>query len=87
VIEFSIALLRSLKTIAGGEPSRDETEAEHLRDDIVAEIDRFQCIDFEMTYLLGRLLEKLSVSIYSFSQRKYQSNCNADPKTAYGSEK
>lgn len=82
--EFLIALLRSVISIAGGAPLRDKTEAEALRDDIIAEITRFELIEGEMAYLIGRLLDKLSVSIYSFSQRKYQSNCISDPETAYG---
>lgn len=82
--EFSIALLRSIVCFAGGEPIRNNSKAEDLRDDLLPEFNNFQRAEGELTYLIGLLLQKLSVSIYSFTQRKYQSSCMADPEGVYG---
>lgn len=88
ICKFCIALMESIAAAAGGKPLCYSGKAEDkLRDEMIDEIRSFQRVESETVHLLGRLLEKMSVTIHSFTQRAYHRDGMNEPEKVYGAKK
>lgn len=88
ICKFCIALMESISATAGGKPLCYSGKAEdNLRDELIDEIRDFQRVESEMVILLGLLLEKLSITVHSFTQRAYQRDGMNEPEKVYGARR